>query len=56
MDSTELNCIALGVDEEKTKRVLENFTKKVKQSFSEKSSILIKIISFSSAIPLICPR
>lgn len=29
MDTNELNCLSLGVDEEKTKKVLENFTKRV---------------------------
>jgi hypothetical protein len=41
MDSTELSCISLGVDEEKTKKVLENFTKKVRMEniFQKKVNI-----------------
>lgn len=37
MDKTELSYISLGVDEEKTKKVLEDFLKRVKLVFCEKS-------------------
>lgn len=56
MDSTELSCISLGVDEEKTKNVLENFTKRVRicSAMGEKSQYidLINYFQFSESFNL----